>query len=89
MMTAGPTTGFNEAGAMMPRKSRTPAGRPSGPTRSSRFNEAGAMMPGKSRMSPSGLSSPSAPRFNEAGAMMPRKRLECLRFGRHSPGPLQ
>ena len=65
--------GFNEAGAVMPRKGRLRSG--STPTWNG-FNEAGAVMPrkgGKPASKPYGRAG-----FNEAGAVMPRKAPEFM-----------
>ena len=60
--------GFNEAGAVMPRKARSLC---IGGGRGRRFNEAGAVMPRKGPLRSAGVSRSAG--FNEAGAVMPRK----------------
>ena len=82
---AGAPSGFNEAGAMMPRKSRRR--RRPGATSRAGFNEAGAMMPRKS--APADDPEIGSGRFNEAGAMMPRKSRSSKSAGGMWPGSLQ
>ena len=65
-----PTSGFNEAGAMKPRKSARARVKWSMGGRS--FNEAGAMKPRKSTIRYV-RNNKCLIRFNEAGAMKPRK----------------
>ena len=84
MRRAASVMGFNEAGAVMPRKG---SGLSSFGARSSGcFNEAGAVMPRKGRNFT--IIPPIRPSFNEAGAVMPRKGRRSV-IGLVGSAPLQ